>query len=155
MVGADRTTPQSQHHLQKTKRRPYIPLPEALRQNKLQSFPSGLYSVLSATTEKMTNQDFTGEFGLKPPSHVSTGFTEYVDPEDFNSSPIVSPFKSLIKVPPTLNLHGGFAPTSGVKIKREQSQVLAFKIPPAILQTNSPQHNLHRHFHGQKQLYFQ
>ena len=132
---------------------PSIPLPSALRPNKFQRFPSGLLSVLSATTEKPPSLAFSGDFGLRPPSPVSAGFTEYVDPAVLNShrSPTESPFESLIKVPPALNLHGGFSQsdTEGQTAGRPEKTVLAFKIPPAIIQAQTHQPpNHHDHHYG-------
>ena len=126
--------------------RPSIPLPAALRPNKFQSL-----SVLSATTEKPPSPTFSGDFGLKPPSEVSAGFTEYVDPAVLSShyGPTERTFQSLIKVPSALNLHGGFSqsPSQAQTGGRPQKTVLAFKIPPAIIQAQKPQQH-HHHHHG-------
>ena len=143
-VGADGPVPQSNHHYSpgKIKRGPAIPVPDALKQTK---FPSGLHSLFSTPTEKPARHAFKGDYGLKPPSHIYSGFSEYVDPEVVRYSPTASPFSSLIKVPHALNLHGGYSPTTRPQPAPSRSQVLAFKIPPAIIQTESPQHKYHHH----------
>ena len=137
--------------------RPSIALPSALRPNRFPGLPPGLLSVLSATTEKPPSFPFAGDFGLKPPGPVSAGFAEYVEVESgvlgSHRSPTESPFESLIKVPPALNLHGGFSQSDRASqtVRRPQKTVLAIKIPPAIIETQPhqpPQHHEHEHHYG-------
>ena len=115
----------------------HIPLPQALLPSKFLQHPSGLDSVLHATTNPPPTTGFHAKYGLKPPSLLDGVFQEYVHPQTVQAvKPTKSPFKSIIKVPSALDLYGDFSVNSNEKRNQppsSENHILSLEVPPMIL----------------------
>ena len=108
-----------------------LPLPEAL-----QEFTSSQGYFLKLSTEKPPSSTFRAKYGLKAPALLQGVFMERT-PVAEQDQTTQSPFKSLIKVPPALNLFGDFSVNANnrrnpARVPFKES-ILSVEVPSIIL----------------------
>ena len=139
----DNISPENIYPVKTIKKIP-IPLPQALLPSKFIQHPSGLSSVLHATTNQPPTTGFNAKYGLKPPSLLEGVFQEYVHPQTVQATkPTKSPFKSIIKVPSAIDIHGDFSVKSSDQrnqVETSKKHILSLEVPSFIL-SNLDQHS--------------